>query len=526
MIGSRRLLQCIIEIRDGSFASSPNKFVFPKPVKAFEINSPPSHSCFWAITGPQKTEFLKIISGLYIPVPPLSRVYPSLSGSFKQQEIQFLNFSESSGLDKVHLSARYESLSFKGELEMSDDVNSVRNYILGANNFNKNVDNPIPEGYVDKLITFFDLEHLQDKWINSLSNGQLRRARIVKSLVDKPKLLIIDDAFLGLDPEATDKVSESLGKVALEFNISLALGLRVQDVEPNWITNIAYVDSNNGLKVAADIKSAEGKELSSHARAVSQPAKLVPISIQELLKIVTEKSDSPHIQFENASVVYKGTPVLQNFNWVVPRGSRWRVLGNNGTGKTTILSLITADHPQSWKSVVSIGGVLRKSGSGSNFFDINNKVGITSPELHALVPKMKTMKQIVMTGLTKDVGNSNFMFSAKDDKLTDFAKVLLSIFQDRIEKFGDTPFKDLLITDQKLTLFLRATLKKPEILILDEAFSCMDNEDVMARCHDLVASWKDMTVLAIGHIDWELPQCDYVLKLRGSGKPYDIERYI
>ena len=70
--------------------------------------------------------------------------------------------------------------------------------------------------------------------------------------------------------------------------------------------------------------------------------------------------------------------------------------------KTTLLSIITADHPQSWKSVIKVNGILRKTGSGVTFFDINNKIGISSPELHALVPQHnKTMKDIIYNGLVK-----------------------------------------------------------------------------------------------------------------------------
>lgn len=530
-----KVYQCLVRIKDGLFLTSrhvkPNqtKYVFGKPIESFEIYSPNDSKLpsYWAITGPQKTPFLKIAAGHYISTPPLARTFPYFAEhNFNYNDkIQFLNFSESSGLDKVHLSARYESFSYKGELEMSDDVNSVQNYITGANNYNSNtavdVNKEKSAEYVAHLLKFFDLEHLKDKWINSLSNGQLRRARIAKSLINKPSLLIIDDPFLGLDPEATVRVSNSISKVVQQFGIGVVLGLRVQDNLPKWISHVGYVDSD-GLEIAAERDSDAVKYIHKTEEAVSDRNKeSKPITNEQL-----KETGAPHIEFNNASVVYKSVPVLQNFNWAVPRGSKWRILGNNGTGKTTILSLITADHPQSWKSVLAIDGNVRKTGSGSSFFDINNRIGISSPELHALVPGNKTMMQIIMTGLTNDVGNSNFMFVAKSDKLTPFAVDLLSKFSDRLDKYGDTPFHDLLISDQKLALFLRASVKNPEILILDEAFSCMDDVEVMHRCHALVSSWKDMTVLSIGHIDWELPTCEYVIKLRGNGKPYDIEQYV
>ncbi|CAK7895298.1 hypothetical protein CAAN1_10S01332 [[Candida] anglica] len=522
MIPSRASLQnCIVKIKDGLFSSSRyNKsqtYLFTNPVKSFEIYRPPTKPSFWAISGTHKTQFLKVISGQYIPHPPLSRTYPSFSENFQYDQIQFLNFAESSGLDKVHLSARYESFSYKGELEMTDDVNSVRNYITGANNYNTSHE-IIDTEYVSKLLKLFDLEHLQNKWVNSLSNGQLRRARLAKSLINKPSLLVIDDPFLGLDPDATIRVSESIARVADEFSIAVVLGLRGQDNIPEWISDVATVTESGLEKIS---KRTDLKENSNVSKVeLKEPRKSKPITIDSLKGELTS-----HIEFKNASVVYKEVPILTEFNWIVPRGSKWRILGNNGTGKTTLLSLITADHPQSWKSVLSINGQVRKTGSGASFFDINNKIGITSPELHALVPPRKTMMQVIMSGLCKDVGNSNFLYVAKEDKIDSFARSLLDIFDDRLSKYGDVAFNELSLTDQKLALFLRATIKNPEILILDEAFSCMDDIDVMHRCHDLVQSWSEMTVLAIAHIEWELPTCDYVLKLVGNGKPHSVEVY-
>ena len=501
--------QCLLRIKDGLFENSGKKtqdlkdYVFRKPIENFEIyrlnnENKPS---LWSVTGPAKSQFLAIVSGKYLPLPPLSRTYPFMLDTFKYDQIQFLNFKEASGLDKVHLSARYESYSYKGSLEMSDDVNSVRNYITGAN--------------IRLLLDLFNLNHLSHKWINSLSNGQLRRARLAKALINKPSLFIIDDPFLGLDPQATKLVSNSLHRVSKDLNTSVVLGLRVQDDIPDWLTHVGYITTEDGLKMSGakeDVLPLLEKELNTVNSIHKQhETKLknkhsTPITNESLCA----SGEIPHIEFRNASVVYKDLPIFTNFNWKIPRGSKWRILGDNGTGKTTLLSLITADHPQSWRSVLSIDGVLRKTGSGVSFFDVNNKISL-----------------IIMNGLVADVANSNFTFIAPKELLTSHSRALLGKFDDILASHANDKFSDLSITNQKLTLFLRAIIKNPEILILDEAFSCMDEEQIMIRCHDIVENeLKDTTVLAIAHIDWEIPSCDYVLKLHGDEqRSYGILKY-
>lgn len=490
--------------------------VFTKPIDHFEVFEPGSGPSFWGIIGPKKSAFLDVAASKNFSSPPLSRMYPLITNTDKQ--LQYLNFRESSGLDKVHLSARYESYSYKGVLEMSDDVNSVRNYITGANNYNFD-DSHNNDYLVEEILGLFALSNLRDKWINSLSNGQMRRARIAKSLIREPKLLIIDDPFLGLDPSATKSVSKSLNLVANELHIAIIVGLRIQDQIPSWVTHIGYVDEA-GLRVAGR-KEEVLEEVMSH---LSSTLKIHQENEQSHLTSLNRsvpyvESKDPIIEFDNASVIYKGLPILKNFSWKVERGSKWRILGDNGSGKTTLLSLITADHPQSWRSVISIDGQLRKTGSGANYFDINNKIGMSSPEIHALVPPRMRCEDIILNGLVRDVGNANFkiLFGEHRDQMTTFATEVLDYFKEELKAIKNSPFNNLTVSQQKLTLFLRAIIKKPEILILDEAFSCMDDEAMMLKCHNYIKlKLSSSTILTIGHIDWEVPQTDYTLHLIGD----------
>lgn len=535
MIPSKRLLNsnCLVRIKDALFKPDTSRAsipVFSKPIK-FEVYKPKfdgseSQPSFWMITGPQKSQFLQILSGRYIAQPAIARSYPFISKSYKYDKIQFLNFRDNSGLDKVYMSARYETFAYKGKLEMDDDVNSVKNYVMGSNNYNKDT-RDVDMLYVQQVLELFNLTHLAGKWINSLSNGQMRRARIAKALIAKPDLLLIDDPFLGLDPEATKLVLRSLDRVSQDLELSIVLGLRVQDVVPEWIQNVGFVDST-GLKISGS-KHDVGHEVKKEIESIQEIP--LPKFSDAKVEISNEslKSEVSHVEFNNAHVIYKEVTVFQHFDWKIPRGTKWRILGDNGTGKTTLISLITADHPQSWRSVLSINGVVRKTGCGVSFFDVNNEIGMSSPELHALVPAYtKSMREVILNGIVRDVGNSNFMFAGKETDLTPFGQKILEKFGPELEAYGDMRFSELTITHQKLALFLRAIIKNPALLVLDEAFSCMDDQQLMLRCHEIVEKdLIDTTVLAIGHLDWEVPKCNYLLKLIGDEKrSYKIYKYI
>ncbi|CCG24726.1 Modf protein [Candida orthopsilosis Co 90-125] len=533
---------CLLSIKNAKFKKNSLKnapFVFANPIPDFQVmwgvqdnDTSKTSAHNWAVTGPSKSTMLKIAAGDYISFPPLSRSYPLINEPATQ--LQFLNFNDKSGLDRVHMSARYESYSFKGVLEMSDDTNSVFNYITGLNNYNTQHKN-FNSQYINHLMSLFNLSHLQKKWINSLSNGQMRRARIAKSLVNKPRLLIIDDPFLGLDPSNTEKVSQALRNAHETLGTSIVLGLRLQDDIPSWIENISFANEEGialaGRQSDPEISNKLKKIISANVDIGLDEKKLTEKILVRINPDTITEAEPIHIEFNNARVAYKDLIILKDFNWMIPKGSKWRIMGDNGTGKTTILSLITADHPQSWRSILKINDKLRKTGSGVTFFDVNNQIGISSPELHALVPQHNsTMKDIIYNGLVRDIGNSNFAYKAKLEKLDkdtrDRALYILNKFGDILEQHGNMPFIDLSMTNQKLALFLRAVIKNPEILILDEAFSCMEDAQVMRRCHDFIAQdplFKNMTILSIGHIDWELNKYDYMLKLTGDeNRSYEV----
>lgn len=513
--------RCILNIKNAVFLKTASltrtpQNVFTNPIKSFEILNKPTTPIAWGVLGPSKGEFLNVIAGKYVSQPGSARTYPSLNSAHGSLKIQYLNFRDNSGLDHAHVSARYESYSYKGVLEMSDDVNSVVNYVTGANNYNR-AEQQSDVHLTERLLELFNLTAHKNKWINSLSNGQRRRARIAKALYTRPQLLVIDDPFLGLDPEATQTVSEGLNLVMKEFDVSISMGLRLQDEIPEYITHLVHVNEL-GITVSGpkettlpQIRQENASVLEKHA----SNARMHKAAVHKPLTL--EHVDDPIIEFDNAHVAYKGHFILKNFSWKVARGSRWRILGENGSGKTTILSLITADHPQSWRSVLSVNGTLRKSGSGQTYFGINNAIGMTSPELHAVVPYRMTMQEVILNGLIPNIGNMNFAMKFKDKLLSPFAKELLERFSEYVEPNKDVLFGELSTSLQKLALFLRAAIKKPELLILDEAFSCMDDEMLVIKCHQYIeAAMAETTVLTIGHIDWETPYHDKVLKLVGD----------
>lgn len=496
---SKSLIKLSNALFKGLSAAKGSPTVFKNPI-TLEIKSDER----WAVIGTYKTQLMKTLASQYLPEPPLSRTYPFLNKSvWPNTVIQFLEFK--GALPTAHLAARYEF--FKDEFD-----ETTRKFVIGNVNNSRVIDETLVENAFKRL----KLEGLENRWVMGLSNGQSRRARLARALVREPKLLIIDDPFLGLDPTATSIVSDVLGD--LPPNPHVVLGLRYQDAVPEWITHVAVVDENGLITTGAksDVED-HLQELKEKDQALKEEQiALNNEKVENIKKFFSKKDldkDIPLFEFKDISVAYRGQPVLENLSWKVNHGERWQVRGDNGTGKSTLLSLIIAEHPQSWNSRIEMYGEPRQTGK-HNFFDINANIGFTSPELHIIFPQKLTAYEAISTGFV--VGS----FIPPKDLSQDKVDRINAYFKEfNLESKKDIRFQDLGVSDQKVVLFIRAIIKNPDLLILDEALSVMDDARI-EQCKELLRYYPG-TILTIGHLDSEVPDTDKFIRLQGPGK-YEI----
>lgn len=495
--------QVLIELKDALFrqlsAVKNSPTVFSKPV-SLSIRADER----WAIVGPGKTKLLKALSSQYIADPPLSRQYPVLNKeTWPSDAVQFLEFK--GALPTAHLAARYEF--FKDEFD-----ETTRKFIIGNVNNHRKINYDL----VAEAFKKFRLEGLEDRWALGLSNGQTRRARLARALVREPTILVIDDPFLGLDPTATQTVSDVLESVPPRPHV--ILGLRFQDELPKWITHIAITNEegiiNSGKKeeLSDELEKLRMENHDWHLKQLESQAE----SIATMKKLFSHKDvdkSVPLLDLQKVTVSYKGQEVLKDLEWKIHYGERWHLRGDNGTGKSTLLSLITADHPQSWNSRVVMNGKPRRAGVQS-YFDINENIGFTSPELHSIYPGDHTVFQAITTGF--QVGN---MIPPKNLTEEQLDRVNTYLREFVLEDKRDTCFSELSISDQKLVLFIRALIKNPDLVILDEALSVMD-DSVVEQCKELLRYYPG-TVIAIGHLQDEVPDTDRYIRLKGPGD-YEI----
>ncbi|HSQ44156.1 MAG TPA: ABC transporter ATP-binding protein, partial [Ginsengibacter sp.] len=231
-------------------------------------------------------------------------------------------------------------------------------------------------------------------------------------------------------------------------------------------------------------------------------------SLETITPVYDHGEFSVAIKMIDTNVIYNDRKILDNINWKVNKGECWSVSGHNGSGKSTLLSLITGDNPQAFANEIYLFD--KKKGSGESIWDIKQKIGFVSPELHHYFDAACSCFDVVASGLFDTIG----LFKQLSDKQKIIISNWMSLLQ--LQKFENRLFKQLSNGEQRLVLLARALVKNPPMLILDEPCQGLDDERsawFIALINDICVRMKK-TLIYVSHYEDEIPPCvTHTLKL-------------
>jgi molybdate transport system ATP-binding protein len=222
----------------------------------------------------------------------------------------------------------------------------------------------------DYAVKLLKLDYLLERRIHTLSHGESRKVYIARLLMQSPRLLILDDPYVGLDQETRETLSRGIEELIEAGDPKILLiGSRNEEI-PDSIDHLLVV---RDTRVAAKGKKetvinspefiasfCQQSQKRSNAQ-LSAGFKTVAERYASALKTNTTVDSGSLIEMADVSVTYGNVEVLKNISWTVRQSERWILLGHNGAGKSTLLSLILADNPQSYANTMLLFGGKRVS---------------------------------------------------------------------------------------------------------------------------------------------------------------------
>ena len=466
-----------------------------------------------------------------------------------------------------YVSARYESL--RGVQDVT-----LQKWLVDGGALNS------PGKQVDEQVLYSVVESLRlssavlQQPVMTLSNGQVRRAKLAAALLKKPKIVLCDEPFMGLDPPSTNLLSALLGQLSHghgAVRTTPLIALREHDPVPEWVQNVVYLNGDYRV-LSMGKKEDVVKEMQEMHQVVVNTDKLgkfrkelfrrvwggvdgVDCGRNESILVDNTEQDSlsisailheegssgtsspPLIILHNVSITYDiwtNSPrrILHKLNWTIRRGDRWGLFGTNGSGKTTLLSLLTSDHPQTYSQDICLFHASPRSESRQSTFDIQRRIGQSSPEMHAFFPRHLSVRRVLESAWAETpISKPLLPPHAKQDIDTILACFAYALPQMHKGAEGDghgivddsIPFSDLSLCQQRLLLFLRAIVKRPDLVILDEAFSGVE-ETIREHCLRLLEpgmGWlsEQQALVVVSHVEEEVPaSVRQWIRLGGAGE--------
>ncbi|MBU8932607.1 MAG: energy-dependent translational throttle protein EttA [candidate division Zixibacteria bacterium] len=227
-----------------------------------------------------------------------------------------------------------------------------------------------------------------DRVVETLSGGERRRVALCKILLEKPDLLLLDEPTNHLDPETINWLEEQLreypGTVIIVthdryfldnvtkwiLELESGAGIPWEGNYTSWLeqklTKLAHAEKKDSLRAKALQRELDWIRLSRGDRNEMARARIR--EYEQLVARETARSKSGEtviqiapgpdlgsqiVEFQDVTMGYDDHTLFEKLSFGIPRSAVIGLVGPNGTGKTTLLKLVTNDlQPVSGTAVI------------------------------------------------------------------------------------------------------------------------------------------------------------------------------
>lgn len=344
---------------------------------------------------------------------------------------------------------------------------------------------------VAEMASFFGIQTWFHKKVTELSGGQKQLLNLASIMVMQPSVLILDEPTSQLDPIAAQEFLNTLKKINNELGTTVIL--TEHRLEDAFSISDRVLVMDNGKIIVDDKPQKVGSILKkiNHDMYFALPAvmriygeleksnKSWPITVREGknwleeysknkkidASLIEEKETKNHsnsivIEIKDAWFRYeKEQPdIIKGLSVKINKGNIFAILGGNGAGKTTALSLISGlNTPYRGNVFINEKNVTEIS----NLYD--GLLGVLPQN-----PQSVFVKKTVYLDLLEALSETKI---SKDEKIKEVEKITILC---QIEELLECHPYDLSGGEQQRVALAKVLLRKPEILLLDEPTKGLD----------------------------------------------------
>ena len=369
---------------------------------------------------------------------------------------------------------------------------------------------------VAEMASFFGIQNWFDKNVEELSGGQKQLLNLASVMAMQPKVLVLDEPTSQLDPIAAGEFLSTIRKINLDLGVTVILiEHRLEEVFP-MADQVLVLEE--GKQIYFDTPRMVGKDLADNDLFLAMPSPVqiyngtgqegvCPLTVCEgrnwleqhygSCKNMQHRECFRHRKQERDYVVeakevwfrYEkdGRDIVKDLSLQVPKGELFCILGGNGTGKSTTLSLLSGIHRPYRGKILLKGKEIRK---------------IRDKELfHRFLGVLPQNPQTLFVGNTVEEDLWE-MFSER-------SPIRRKEDREKIEKVvGDTQIGHLLHMhpydlsggEQQRAALAKVLLLEPEILLLDEPTKGLDGF-YKSRLAEIFQKLKEqgITIVMVSH---------------------------
>jgi molybdate transport system ATP-binding protein len=348
----------------------------------------------------------------------------------------------------------------------------------------------------NELFREMGIEYLKDERLIQLSNGENKKLQLLKTRLEDPDVILLDQPFIGLDKETRAWLHLQFNKL-IESGTLLVLITGTDEI-PSCITKVLSLKEGrtSSFQTREEFQKGMPARRNLSGQKSSNPCFQKVTDAGQVMN-----SMEPVIEMRNVTVQYGNKLILENINWKVVSGQRWLLTGANGAGKSTLLSLITADNPKAYSNHIILFG--KKRGSGESIWDIKKRIGFISPELHLFFDQSFTCFETVASGLFDTIGLFRQLSDEEEERVNQWMECC------HVNHLRQKRLYELSAGEQRSVLLTRALVKDPPLLIFDEPCQGLDTErksEFLQFIEDVCIN-GNKTMIFVSHYEDERPAC-------------------